>query len=471
MTLILLVPARRVALHPEADARVGAGVVAAAAKRHEQRRPRGAHRLRSEAPACCPARHPSCRWRRSPAFRSVAPRRWLGPVAGAPVARRPVDADRLGVRHRPGDRHTLEVVQGEEAPLGDRGPALAGHAPGTHGVAPAQQRAACSPASRRRRRPGGCPRSRPCRCPRRRRSRHRRCPRRRCRPGCRQPRHRCRCRPGCRQRCRRRCRCRPGCRRRCRRCPGCCRRRRRARPGAAAALAAARAAGVAAAVRGARAPQRQQRCQTKSRCKLHRGAQHRPDGPDPSGNRADLLARIDCPGTLRAGAAGVFAAAGQLPRRARETARVPDRTDGPRSKDHGSLPIWLLVDVVLIKVVMGLWRQAWPPLAGIAIGLLVAHAMRDRRAGSGNCQTSTGAASRRSRRRCWYRSCRRPPGWPTRRGRCPRPPLSPRPPRVAARRGARGGRSVPRRPTAAQARTSVIWMAPDGGVGPAGGRT
>jgi hypothetical protein len=41
------------------------------------------------------------------------------------------------------------------------------------------------------------------------------------------------------------------------------------------------------------------------------------------------------------------------------------------------------VDVVLIKVVMGLWRKVWPPLAGIAIGLLVAHAMRDRRAGSG----------------------------------------------------------------------------------------
>jgi hypothetical protein len=41
------------------------------------------------------------------------------------------------------------------------------------------------------------------------------------------------------------------------------------------------------------------------------------------------------------------------------------------------------VDVVLIKVVKGIWRMVWPPLAGIAIGLIVAHAMRDRRAVSG----------------------------------------------------------------------------------------
>jgi hypothetical protein len=41
------------------------------------------------------------------------------------------------------------------------------------------------------------------------------------------------------------------------------------------------------------------------------------------------------------------------------------------------------VDIVLIKVVMGIWRRVWPPLAGIAIGLLVAHAMRDRRAAPG----------------------------------------------------------------------------------------
>ena len=62
---------------------------------------------------------------------------------------------------------------------------------------------------------------------------------------------------------------------------------------------------------------------------------------------------------------------------------MPERTDGPASKDRSGLPIWLHVDVVLIKVVMGLWRRIWPPLAGIAIGLVVAHAMRDRRAGSG----------------------------------------------------------------------------------------
>jgi hypothetical protein len=41
------------------------------------------------------------------------------------------------------------------------------------------------------------------------------------------------------------------------------------------------------------------------------------------------------------------------------------------------------VDIVLIKVVLGIWRKAWPPLAGIAIGLAVAHAMKDRRAVSG----------------------------------------------------------------------------------------
>lgn len=38
---------------------------------------------------------------------------------------------------------------------------------------------------------------------------------------------------------------------------------------------------------------------------------------------------------------------------------------------------------MLIKVVLGAWRRIWPALAGVAIGLMVAHVMRDRRVAPG----------------------------------------------------------------------------------------
>jgi hypothetical protein len=36
-----------------------------------------------------------------------------------------------------------------------------------------------------------------------------------------------------------------------------------------------------------------------------------------------------------------------------------------------------------MKVVMGVWRRIWPALAGVGIGLMVAHLMRDGRVAPG----------------------------------------------------------------------------------------
>jgi hypothetical protein len=81
----------------------------------------------------------------------------------------------------------------------------------------------------------------------------------------------------------------------------------------------------------------------------------------------------------------------RLPRR-----RLPLNTHKTREKSPGApphatsdsndcqqLPIRPVVDAVIIRLVLGTWRRLWPPLAGIAIGLMVAHALRDRRAAPG----------------------------------------------------------------------------------------